>query len=528
MKNLHRIKFLLTIFTMVSLVFVSCKNDNKDEDEKQTVSAKEAPLKYMEEMYDDDKGETLNYDILRGKIYSKYPNVVQAMVNINLSPSFIKVSGYDNSEAGTRAISAYTNWWQGVNFEAKKFNEHMETEDGAMSLLAYNLLKNNTSTTITRGWLSDTVDSVSNAVNSGVGAITSGAAEIIMAPYNGVANIVDSFMPDTLVEVNITNNLTSNITLQTVSAIQLKVGAMDTAIGTISENVIAMNTAMNTNFENAFKRMTNLDTGIENLQTDVSAIKSTLNQGFEDVSAQMNDISDQNEATQSLIESLQSDSMDQFSSLHQGQEALQEKLKEIDILINQNIGLSYTILTQVLADDLKDAKDKVAAFTRTISNFQYIDDSERVELIKEFITRKVEELITFAYRSATEAHDTRKEQGTFFDMDLLIPIRDMIFLREVSIMRLDLMTEIYSGYELIQIRSNVAQNDITRVQEMKTSIDEAIETSEFILDLQNDPQCQASEECQAYIVDYEMYLAAGFSAMASWEIVLQGHINAAN
>lgn len=46
MKNLHRIKFLLTIFTMVSLVFVSCKNDNKDEDEKQTVSAKEAPLKY--------------------------------------------------------------------------------------------------------------------------------------------------------------------------------------------------------------------------------------------------------------------------------------------------------------------------------------------------------------------------------------------------------------------------------------------------------------------------------------------------
>jgi len=162
----------------------------------------------------------------------------------------------------------------------------------------------------------------------------------------------------------------------------------------------------------------------------------------------------------------------------------------------------YNIQVFVTGEKLEEARNEMQGFLVEVSTITGLDYSYRAQMIKDFILKKYEKMYLDAYDSAvarTAAMNARPENTVKIPFKMML--EDIVFIRQMSLLRLTFASSVFHGNELLQYRANVARVDLLKAKDLKNSINAAYNQ----------------------VADKD-YLVEAFSLVMSWEIILRAHI----
>lgn len=193
-----------------------------------------------------------------------------------------------------------------------------------------------------------------------------------------------------------------------------------------------------------------------------------------------------------------------FSQINAINQKLDTIQATIELGFEQTLYKLDTIEAWLKEQDLVEAKNTVNAKIKSFANLEGYDDSYRRSVVKEYFATEHQVLFEQAYKSAKEitAHLNARE----FSVDYsTVPgsmlYSHMVFMRQMSELRLAFAPVFYSRRDLLSFRANWAESDLVWLKEIKDA---------FL----SDPDCTADAT----------YYSQVCILLASWEIELRAHI----
>jgi len=168
----------------------------------------------------------------------------------------------------------------------------------------------------------------------------------------------------------------------------------------------------------------------------------------------------------------------------------------------------YNNTLWVREKDLHDAKVILNSRLVEFAALDGIDPACRIDQIKDFFLNNYEQLVNKAYTSANERTQLlNNRSASDVDVPGLMLLSDILFIREMSDLRLAYASTFYGGDDLVQYRAAIAQADLTRLKLIKDGLMSAVDLGSALNDAALNP----------YVKDM-------LAVLASWEIVLRAHI----
>jgi hypothetical protein len=163
----------------------------------------------------------------------------------------------------------------------------------------------------------------------------------------------------------------------------------------------------------------------------------------------------------------------------------QEKMKNeiLDKMAEGFVGLANLIKVEAFKDaeaGLNAAVTSVKGFLTEISTIQGVDNQYRNDMIKDYILKGYETMYQAAYDSSVEklkAINNLLADGNRVPFNMLFS--DMIFMRELSMLRIAFASTVFSGQDLLEYRSNVSAKDLLRLKDIKKSLYRAAITADL-------------------------------------------------
>jgi hypothetical protein len=180
---------------------------------------------------------------------------------------------------------------------------------------------------------------------------------------------------------------------------------------------------------------------------------------------------------------------------------IQNQLTVIEGQLNNITDLLVQIQVQNASENLNNAKSRVNGFLAEIATLDGVDDEYREGMIKNFILNGYESMVISAYESALERTSVMNQSLATNKIPFSMLFADMVFMVEMSQLRIALAANVFTGQNLLEYRASVARNDLARVRAIRNSLNAAYNTS--------------------VNTDYLIEVA---SLLHSWEAILLAHI----
>jgi hypothetical protein len=192
--------------------------------------------------------------------------------------------------------------------------------------------------------------------------------------------------------------------------------------------------------------------------------------------------------------------------------AINEKLDAIQNSIEAGFEQTMFKLDEIEAwlkeQDLVEARNTVNAKIKSFANLEGYDDVYRRSVIKEYFTVEHQVLFEQAYNSAKEITAYMNARPVSVDYKRVpgsMLYSHMVFMRQMSELRLAYAPVFYSHHDLLRFRANWAESDLVWVKEIKDA---------FL----SDAECLTDGA----------YFSQVCLLLASWEIELRAHIALVN
>lgn len=188
-----------------------------------------------------------------------------------------------------------------------------------------------------------------------------------------------------------------------------------------------------------------------------------------------------------------------------------DKLNTIQTNIATLMGITYTTLMRTDEENFVDAMTYYSALTTDLKAKGYAD---KLSTIKTYLvdSSAYDEHLTAAFKSAKQrTADLKANYTGATPITQIAPfnffLSDMIFLHQMSKTRMELVSMVMKGHDLLNYRGVKAKSDLAMVQEMKDGVWIAMQS----MDANNRTQC----------IDAYAFLVA-------WEVTLRAHMAAAS
>jgi hypothetical protein len=207
------------------------------------------------------------------------------------------------------------------------------------------------------------------------------------------------------------------------------------------------------------------------------------------------------------------DIIDAFNQVCEYLNIISDQITALDGKVDTLTNIVWDADIYLKESKLNDAISDINGFVKDIVAYNNVDNATRLDMIKTFINNGYEARYDRAFQSAVDRTSALKgKYSADPNLDTKIPFnmlfKDIIFLQYVSNLRLDLMSSLYSGQELITLRGKYASLDLKRVRAIKESIWGAFQN------------VAAGSDKEKQCVD-------AYAFVVAWEITLLAHMEAA-
>ena len=519
-------KKIITVGIIALLtVLVACGSDDKDATDTQKIFENiKTSMKHMEVLYNDTKGEKLNQIALKGQIFDDNPNSLQGIVNSDLSADALKIINYNNS--AKRSSSEYANWYEGINLNLDSLNAYLVSEEGSVALLAYTAIMNPNETSSDKKRIFKLIGKGFKTLGKYVANPILKTAKRFMRPLAGFLGAGLSLRASADLDFSTTVNNTFNYTIDSKK---------------ITDAVVANTAKSNAILNHRFNQLTGQVGG---LKEDISDLSADMNNGFNKMQSSLSSITDTTERTNNLLNQFSIYATTQFNELHNGQKNLLDAITNGNAVINEKLDTLIFNTNEILFnqknEDFETGKNDYSNFVKQIGVLEGINDEERTALVKSFVNTQSIDIFDNSYDSAKDAFSYKKQIADenaddpdyyLFEYDLIMPSVDMLFFKEVSLMRMSFAADLYTGKDLLDFRQRHATADLEKVAEIKASVETGYDNFQKAYDsytqgntddFQWDPtEFTTAEEAYEGLVNY--YVAI-MGQVVSWEIQLRAHI----